>query len=226
MTELAARQLVRGGARATVLGGRRFTRAEELAAALGGRAAPFEALREELGQADIVISGTGAQEIVIRKDDVEAARRSGQSPLFLIDIAVPRDVDPAVGKMSGVFVYDLDDLKSVAEANIRERLKEVSTAEALLDSEIKDFLSWQKSLDVVPLLVGLRSRADAIRKEEIAKVRSRLGPLSPDQEEALEAATAAIVNKLLHTPTVYLKELASNGHSPEVMSLIKRLLGL
>jgi glutamyl-tRNA reductase len=226
MTELAAKQLVRGGARATVLGGRTFARAESLAAALGGRAAPYETLRDELGRADIVISGTGAPELVIFREDVEAARRSGQSPLFLIDIAVPRDIEASVGKMSGIFLYDIDDLRSVADANIRERMKEAAAAEALVDSEVREFLSWQKSLDIVPLLVELRRRADEIRRAEIERARARLGTLTPEQEEAIDAATVAIVNKLLHHPTVLLKEIATNGHSLEQLSLVRKLLGL
>jgi glutamyl-tRNA reductase len=226
MTELAARQLVRTGARATVLGGRTFARAEELAAALGGRAAPFESLREELSRADIVISGTGAPEIVIRKEDVQAARGSGQSPLFLIDIAVPRDIDPGVGDLGGVFLYDLDDLKAVSDANLRERLKEVSGAEVVIDAEVRSFVAWEKSLDVVPLLVELRRRGDEIRKDEIARARARLGPLTPEQERAVDAVTEAIVRKILHAPTVQLKEMASNGNTPDEVALVKKLLGL
>jgi glutamyl-tRNA reductase len=226
MSELAARHLVRSGARATVLGGRTFARAEELAASLGGRAAPFESLRAELARSEIVISGTGAPGIVIRKEDVEAARSGRQRPLFLIDIAVPRDIDPAVGKLGGVFLYDMDDLKAVAEANLRERRKEAAAAEAIVDAEVREFLGWHKSLEVVPLLVELRRRADDIRKTELEKARKRLGALTPEQEEALEAATTAIVNKLLHAPTVHLKDLAKNGHAADHVGLIRKLLGL
>jgi glutamyl-tRNA reductase len=218
--------MVRDGARASVLGGRTFEKAEQLASALGGRAAPFEALRQELARADIVISGTGAPGVVIRREDVEAAQpaRRGR-PLFLIDIAVPRDVEPEVARLAGVFLYDLDDIKSVADANLRERKKEASAAEAILDEEIREFTEWRRSLDVVPILVELRKRADEIRKAEIEKARRRLGPLTPEQESALEAATSAIVNKLLHTPTVQLKELAGNGHAEHV-GLIRKLFGL
>ena len=230
MSELAARHLVRSGARATVLGGRTIGKAEVLAAALGGRAAAFETLREELAVADIVISGTAAQGVVIRTEDVESARaaRRGrhQRPLFLIDIAVPRDIEPAVRKLEGVFLYDLDDLKSVADANLRLRRREAAAAEALVDAEIAEFLEWQKSLDVVPLLVELRRRGEEIRRAEIDKARARLGPLTPQQEQALEAATTAIVNKMLHGPTVQLKELARDGHPPELIGLVRRLLGL
>jgi len=226
MSEVAARQMVRDGARASVLGGRTFERAEQLAAALGGRAAPFEALRGELARADIVISGTGAPGVVIQRADVEAAQavRRGR-PLFLIDIAVPRDVAEDAGKVKGVFLYDLDDVKQVAEANLRERKKEAHAAEAILEDEIREFLEWRRSLEVVPLLVELRRRADEIRKAEIDKARKRLGPLSPEQERALEAATAAIVNKLLHGPTVHLKQMAGNGQSEHV-GFIRKLFGL
>ena len=226
MSEVAARQMVRDGARASVLGGRTFEKAEELAAALGGRAAPFEALRDELARADIVISGTGAPGVVIKREDVEAAQATRRGrPLFLIDIAVPRDVAEDAGKVSGVFLYDLDDVKKVAEANLRERKKEASAAEAILEHEIREFLEWRRSLEVVPLLVELRRRADEIRKAEIEKARRRLGPLTPEQENALEAATSAIVNKLLHGPTVHLKQMAGNGQ-PEHVGFIRKLFGL
>jgi glutamyl-tRNA reductase len=226
MSEVAARQMVRDGARASVLGGRTFEKAEQLAAALGGRAAPLEALRAELARADIVISGTGAPGIVIRREDVEAAQavRRGR-PLFLIDIAVPRDVAEDAGKVSGVFLYDLDDIKTVAEANLRERKKEASAAEAILEQEVREFLEWRRSLEVVPLLVELRKRADEIRRTEVEKARRRLGPLTPEQESALEAATSAIVNKLLHGPTVQLKQMAGNGQ-PEHVGFIRKLFGL
>jgi glutamyl-tRNA reductase len=127
--------------------------------------------------------------------------------------------------VSGVFLYDLDDIKTVAEANLRERKKEASAAEAILEEEIREFLEWRRSLEVVPVLVELRRRADEIRKAEIEKARRRLGPLTPEQESALEAATSAIVNKLLHGPTVHLKEMAGNGQAEHV-GLIRKLFGL
>jgi glutamyl-tRNA reductase len=227
MSEIAAKNLVRGGAQATVLGGRRFERACELADALGGRAVPFEALRGELAQADIVISGTGAPGIVVTREDVEAARTARrQRPLFLIDIAVPRDVDPTVRAMDGVFLYDLDDLKAVADANLRERQKEARAAEAIVEEEVRGFQEWQRSLEAVPALVELRERAEAIRRAEVDKARKRLGILTREQEEAIEGLTSAIVNKLLHPPTVRLKEIAKAGGVADDVSLIRRLLGL
>ena len=176
------------GARATVLGGRHFEKADDLARALGGRAAPFENLREEMGRAEIVISSTGAPGTVIHKEDVVAALALRRNrPLFLIDIAVPRDVDREVRDLPGVFLYDLDDLKTVAEANLRERKREAAAAEALVEREVADFLAWRRSLDVVPLVVELRRRAEDIRRSEIEKVRSRLGSLTPEQEKAVDA---------------------------------------
>lgn len=227
MSEVAARQMVRDGARAAVLGGRTLERAEQLAAALGGRAAPLEALRSEMSRVDVVISGTGAPGLVVRREDVEAAQAARRHrPLFLIDIAVPRDIEPEAGKVKGVFLYDLDDLRSVAEANLRERRKEAAAAQAILDHEIRAFLQWRESLDVVPLLVELRSRADEIRRAEVDKARRRLGPLTPEQEKAVDAMTSGIVNKLLHPPTVELKRMAASRHHTEYVGLIRKLFGL
>ncbi len=226
MSELAARQMVRRGARASVLGGRTFDKAEELAASLGGRAAPFEALRAELARADVVISGTGAPGVVVLREDVEAAQEARHGrPLFLIDIAVPRDIAEDAGRVKGVFLYDIDDLQKVATANLRERKKESTAAEAIVEHEVREFLEWRRSLEIVPLVVELRRRADEIRRAEIDKARHRLGPLTPEQESALEAATSAIVNKLLHAPTVRLKELAGHGQADHV-GLVRRLFDL
>jgi glutamyl-tRNA reductase len=227
MSQLAARQMVKEGARASVLGGRRLERAEELAASLGGQAAPLESLRDELVKADVVISGTAAPGIVIAEGDVQSAQSRRRSrPLFLIDIAVPRDIEPEAARVPGVFLYNVDDLRAVADANLRERQKQATGAEAILEAEVRAFLNWRKSLDILPLLVELRQRGDEIRRAEIAKARHRLGPLTPEQDRALEVVTTSIVNKLLHPPTVELKQMASNGHHAEHLALIRRLLGL
>ncbi len=226
MSELAARQMVRRGARASVLGGRTFEKAEQLAASLGGRAAPFESLRAELARADVVISGTGAPGVVVQREDVEAAQETRHGrPLFLIDIAVPRDIAEDAGRVPGVFLYDMDDLQKVAAANLRERKKEAAAAEAIVEHELVEFLEWRRALEIVPLVAELRRRADEIRRAEIEKARRRLGPLTPEQESALQAATSAIVNKLLHAPTVRLKELAGHGQADHV-GLVRRLFDL
>jgi glutamyl-tRNA reductase len=227
MSEIAARQLVSGGAHATVVGGRRFERACELADALGGTAVPFEALGQELARADVVISGTAAPGIVVSRAQVEQARATRRHrPLFLIDIAVPRDIEPTVRDLANVFLYDLDDLKSVSEANLRERQREAEDAEVIVAESVRGYLDWQRSLDVVPVLVELRQRAEEIRRTEIERARKHLGPLTPQQEAAIQHLTSAIVQKLLHAPSVQLKELARDAHPAADASFIRRLLGL
>jgi glutamyl-tRNA reductase len=226
MGEVAARQMVLQGARATLLGGRTLAKAERLAGALVGRAAPFESLRAELAKADVVVSGTGAPGVVIRCEDVEATQRARRCrPLVLIDIAVPRDIEEDAGRVAGVRLYGLDDVRTLAEARLGERRKEAAAAESILEEEIRDFLAWERSLDAVPLVVELRRRADAIREAEIRKARRRLGVLTLEQESALEAATSALVSKLLHGPTVHMKRMAADGHS-ERLGLVRELFGL
>jgi glutamyl-tRNA reductase len=227
MCALAAQRLVQEGAEITVLG-RTLARAQELAAALGGRPVPFGALREELARADIVISGTAAPGTVIAREDVERARAGrGGRPLFVIDIAMPRDVEPAARDLEGVFLYDLDDLKAVADANLRARQREAGEAETLASREAREFMAWQRSRGAAPLLVELRRRGDLIRREETEGAHRRMGTLTPEQENALEAVTAAIVNKLLHAPTVHLKQMAAQEDGdPRQDTLVRALFGL
>jgi glutamyl-tRNA reductase len=226
MSRLAAERLLKEGALITVLS-RTEEGAHALADALGGRAAGRESLADELGRADIVVSGTSAPVYVITRDHVsEAQRARGGRPLFLIDIAVPRDVDPAAAGVGGVFLYGIDDLQKVAESNVQERRRQAVAAEALVEGELRSFMASQRSLDAVPLLLELRGRGDEIRRAEIDKARPRLGTLSPEQERALEAVTAAIVNKLLHPSTVCLKQMAEEGCPPEQLALVRAALGL
>jgi len=226
MSELAARLLVQDGAAATVLGGRSIERAEALALELGGRAVPFHCLAEELERADVVISSTAAPGVVIARSQVEAARsRRGSRPLFLVDIAMPRDVDPSVRGLEGVFLYDLDDLKAVCGANLQSRERQVAPAAAIVEQELRDFIAAQRSRQAVPLLVALRRRADDVRRQELDRVRGRLGALSADQERALEGIASAIVNKLLHAPTVYLKQAAQQDDGGDLHAVC-RVLGL
>jgi glutamyl-tRNA reductase len=226
MSGLAARRLAREGAELTVVG-RTEARASELAAALGGRALAFENLAGELATADVVLTGTAAPTTILHVPEVEAAARARRGrPLFLIDIAVPRDVDPAVRAIPGVFLYDLDDLTGVAAANLRERQREAAAAETLLEEEVRRHLAQERERGAVPSVTELRRRAEAIRRAEIEKARTRLGPLTPEQERALEAVSTAIVNKLLHAPTVCLKDVARQGVTAEQVSLLRLALGL
>jgi glutamyl-tRNA reductase len=226
MCALAARRLAQEGAELTVLG-RTLARAQELAAALGGRPVPFSDLRQEMARADIVISGTASPGTIISQEDVAAAgSRRGGRPLFIVDIALPRDVEPSARTVKGVFLYDLDDLQGVAETNRREREREAGQAESLVAREAREFTAWQGSCAATPLLVELRRRADHIRREETARLRRRMGALTPEQEKALEGATSAIVNKLLHAPTVHLKQMAREGDDAARTGLLRLLFGL
>jgi glutamyl-tRNA reductase len=226
MSGLAARRLAKEGAQLTVVG-RTQARASELAAALGGRALPFESMAAELAATDVVLTGTAAPTAIILRPEVEAAARARRGrPLFLIDIALPRDVDPSVRDLPGVFLYDLDDLHGVAAANLRERQREATSAEKLIEEEVLRHLADERSRQAVPVVTELRRRAEAIRRAEIEKARRRMGPLTPEQEQALEAVSAAIVNKLLHAPTVCLKDVARQGLSAEQAGLLRLALGL
>jgi glutamyl-tRNA reductase len=225
MCALAGRRLADEGAEIVVLG-RTFERAADLAASLGAHTAAFGALREELAQADIVVTGTAAPVTVIAREDVEAARSArGSRPLFLIDIAVPRDIEAAVKDVPNVFLYDLDDLRSVAQANLRERRRQAELAEVLVRRQAWEFSRWRRSREAAPLLGDMRRRAEEIRRAETDQARKRMGALTPEQDAALEAMTTAIVNKLLHAPTVHLRQLAEEGERIDVRQL-RAALGL
>jgi glutamyl-tRNA reductase len=207
--------------------GRTATRACELAAALGGRALPFEAIAAELARTDVVLTGTAAPTTIIHLPEVAAAARARQGrPLFLIDIALPRDVDPTVRDVPGVFLYDLDDLRGVAASNLRERQREATAAQKVVEEEVLRHLADERARDAAPSVTELRRRAEAIRRAEVEKARRHMGSLTPEQEQALEAVSTAIVNKLLHAPTVCLKDVARQGLSAEQAGLLRLALGL
>ncbi|HEY7509259.1 MAG TPA: glutamyl-tRNA reductase [Vicinamibacteria bacterium] len=226
MSGLAARRLAREGADLTVVG-RTEARAADLAAALGGRALGFHQMVDELATADVVLTGTAAPTTILHAPEVEVAARARRGrPLFLIDIAIPRDVDPAVRGIPGVFLYDLDDLNGVAAANLRERQREAGGAEKLVEEEVRRHLDDERARGAVPSVTELRRRAEAIRRAEIEKARRHMGPLTPEQDRALEAVSTAIVNKLLHAPTVCLKDVARQGLSADQAGLLRLALGL
>jgi glutamyl-tRNA reductase len=226
MCRLGAQRLAKEGALLTVLS-RSEESAQGLASTLGARAVGREALAAELTRADIVISSTNAPVFVITREQVAEAQHARRNrPLFLVDIAVPRDVDPAAAGLPGVFLYGMDDLQNVAQSNVEERRRQAREAEDLVARELAEFLASQRALDAVPLLRELRGRGDEIRRAELEKARRHLGALSPEQERALEAVTAAIVNKLLHPPTVCIRKMAEEGCPPEQVGLVRAEIGL
>ena len=219
MSEIAARHLLARGAGPMFVANRTYDRAQTLAQRFGGRAIRFDELYDHCDQADIVITSTGAPVAIFRREHGERflSRRKNR-PMFFIDIAVPRDVDPEMNKLAGLFVYDIDDLQDAAASHAAERSKEAERAERIIDDEVGRFNARVQSLHVVPAIVSLQDYVETIRQAELDRVRGRLGHLSPEQEHALEALTRGIVNKILHTPITRLKSAAAG---PEVTTLIE-----
>jgi len=208
--ELAARNLVSRGAEIAFVANRTPDRAAALAARLGSEPLPLERLEDELADADVVVSSTSAPGFVITRKQVEVGigRRRG-APLFLIDLAVPRDVEPSVADLEGCFLYDIDDLEAVVAESLAGRRREAERAETIVAAEAVGFRDWLASLDLVPAITSLREHAEAIRTAELAKAEGRLGGLSESERRTVESLTSQIVNKLLHAPIVRAKEAAA-----------------
>ncbi len=204
--KLAARALGDDGVARMLVTSRTLERARELAAELGGRAISLRRLREALTASDIVITSTGAPSFLIEPEMVRAVmgQRNGR-PLLFIDIAVPRDVHPAVREIDGVHLYDIDDLQAVSEANLQARMKEVATVEEIIEEEVTRFLDWSRSLRAVPTVAAIRRQGEEIRAGELARTLSHLPNLTAEEKERIEALSNAIVKKILHRPIARLK---------------------
>ncbi|MDP6511210.1 MAG: glutamyl-tRNA reductase, partial [Dehalococcoidia bacterium] len=182
-------------------------RAQRLANKLGGRALPFGRLSQALADTDVVISATTAPGLVLESNTVAAAMAARRGcPLFLIDLAVPRDIDPGVGEMPGVHLYNIDDLQAVSQKGLESRRKEVVLAEAIVEDEVRRAVDWWRAQRGVMTIASLRRRAEQVRLQEMEEALRKLPSLTPRQREGVEALSRAIVNKLLHSPTVRLKE--------------------
>ena len=227
MSELAARHLQAQGAASIFVSNRTYERATQLAAKFSGEAIHFDELYETCDRADIVITSTGSPHAIFRREHGEKflAKRKNR-PMFFIDIAVPRDVDPEMDKVDGIFVYDIDDLQQSVSAHASGRKKEAERAETIIEIEVQRFLDRLQTLDVVPTIVSLQDHLENIRQAEIDRVRGRLGPLSAEQELAIEALTRGIVNKVMHTPIRTLKTAARDSESTTVVDVVKRLFNL
>lgn len=228
MCELAARHLLAHGAASILVANRTFDRAARLAEKFNGRALPFEKLYETADQADIIISSTGAPHTIFRREHAEQfLHRRRNRPMFFIDIAVPRDVDPAVNDLDGIFVYDIDDLQQVVSSNLGNRSDEAVRANALIDEEVERFAARLLTADVVPTIVSLQEHFETIRQAEIDRVRGRLGTLSPEQDMAIEALSRGIIKKIMHTPIVTLKSAArERSEATTVVDVVRRLFNL
>ncbi len=210
MAELALRTLVDNGVGQVLVANRTRQRAEELAAQFQGQAADLSGLDGLLTRADIVISSTAAAGYVLTVPTVRAAMRARRNrPLFLIDIAVPRDIDPEVQRLENVFLYNVDDLEAVCQANLQERAKEAEKAGAIIEDETAKYEAWRNALGVVPTISALRAWAEEVRQAELSKAMSRMHGLSERDQNTVNALTIGIMNKMLHGPIVGLK---GDGH--------------
>jgi glutamyl-tRNA reductase len=210
---LTAQALTSAGTGRILVSTRTFERARDIASELGALAYPFEEMPSLLREADIVISSTSAPEHVISRRDIEAALDGrGQRPLVLVDIAVPRDIDPSVAGLHGVRLFDIDDLQAQAEENLQARLNEVVAVEAVVDQEVKRFRDWLVTHDVVPTIARLEARAENARRREVERTLARMPGLTPQDRKRLEAMTRAIVRRILHEPVTRLKTPAGQGH--------------
>ena len=227
MAELAAEHLIAQGIAGVVVANRTLERAIGLAQRFNGTAVSLDGLAAELENVDILISSTGATGLVLMRDDVKPVMRQRMNrPLFLIDIAVPRDLDPKLNDLDNVYLYDIDNLKDVIEVNKSERQKEADSASRIVDEETVKFQHWLEGMDVTPTIVELRQRADALRHAELEKTLAQLKDLSPKQLKAVEVLAASITNKMLHHPIVFLKTKGGPEDQTMKLDLIRRVFAL
>jgi len=227
MCELAAKHFLNSGVRGLMVTNRTFERAEKLADEFGGKAVRFDDLFEQLHKADIVLSSTGAPHTIIGAGDLDAVmRRRRQKPMFFIDIAIPRDIDPAVNDIENVYLFTVDDLQEVVSSNLQQRNEEAKKAEDIVSEEIGQFFKWLSSLEVTPTIVALRNKFDEIRRAELEKTLSSWKDIPPDGQKRLEALTNAIMNKLLHPPTALIKQSGQGGRTDLYVDAVRALYGL
>lgn len=227
MSELTARYLVSNGVSGVIVSNRSYHRAAYLASQFGGRAIKFNELPHYLEAADIVISCTAATHYVVRAPEVQKllAQKPGKTIMF-IDIAVPRDIDPAVGSLPGIKLYDIDDLQNVVDNNLIERKRAALLADAIIDKKVAEFVRWQGEQYVIPTITALKKQGEAIKQQELDRALGKLGVLSPHNRKVIETMANTIVNQLLHTPITRLKEFALTGQGPVYQEAVERLFDL
>lgn len=227
MSELAARHLRRSGASHIFVTNRTYDRAIDMAKLFHGTPVEWARFASMLPEVDILIASTGSADYILRKDEMQrviSARRN--RPVFLIDIAVPRNIDPAVNDLEGVFLYDIDDLQEVVNANLRERMKEAEHAERIVTEEVERMVARLKVQEVAPTIVGLQEQLELIRAAEVDRMRRKYGPLSAEQEEAWELLTRGIINKIAHLPISELRRNAASPDGAHVVEAIRRVFNI
>lgn len=227
MAELAARHLLNNGVKTIMVANRTFERAVELANEFKGSAVRFEDFPAEMVVADILICSTGAPNYVVKPDMVHKVMKERRhKPIFMIDISVPRNIDPATDREDNVYLYNVDDLQGVVETNVQGRQQEAEKAEEIVRQEVETYLSWERSLDAVPTIVDLREKIEDLRRKELDKTLCQMNGISDDHRRAVDLMSQAIVNKILHAPLVVLKQAAANPEGNEVISIARKIFNL
>jgi len=227
MAELAAKHLISYGVKTIYVTSRTYDRAVNLARTLNGSALDFEAFKNELHRADIVITSTSAPNFIIKKEMVKKAIHERKNkPIFFIDIAVPRDIEPDVNDLENIYLYDIDDLQVVVSANMKEREKEAENAMIFISQEVTKFNNWVGTLDAVPTIVEIRKKAENIRKQEIEKTLKKISHLSEDDKKLLRQMSSSMVNKILHKPTIKLKQKTQSEDGHVYLKAIRHLFHL
>ena len=227
MAELAVEHLIRNRAGTITVANRTFSRGVELADRFRGKAIKFEEIISCIKDVDIVISSTGATDYVLRKNQIKEAMKSRRNrSLFFIDIAVPRDIDPEINRINNAYVYDIDDLKGIVDENIEDRNREAVKAQRIIDEAVIGFRKWYDTLEVVPTIVSLRGKVEAIARQELDKTLGPMSHLSDIDKQAIERMTAALVNKILHGPTDFLKKDGCRGNKSAALDLTRKLFNL
>ena len=227
MGELTARHLVANGVKTVFVSNRKYMRAAELAETFGGVAVPFEEFMKSAVNADVVITSTGAPHYLVERWDVERLMvKRANRPLIFIDIAVPRDVEPEVGEVPNVSLYNIDDLEAVVESNLQIRQQEAEEAEKIIDEAMDDMIDRFRYLEYRPVMALLSDKAERIRRREVKRAMAKLGDLSVDERRAVKHLSKMIVRKLLRDPMMCLNEAALEGREENLVNAINELFKL
>jgi glutamyl-tRNA reductase len=227
MAELAVEHLIRNRSGHIFVANRTFERGVELAAAYKGTAIRFEEISDYLRRVDIIISSTGAKGFILQKPQVKAVMRGRRNrPIFFIDIAVPRDIDPAINTLNNAYIYDIDDLKDVVEDNIEDRNREAMKADRIIDEAVINFRQWFQGLGVVPTIKALRAKVQSVARDEVQKTLQQMNHLSAEDQQAIERMTESLINKILHEPTRYLKSNGCQQDRSASLDIARKLFGL
>ncbi|MDX1984898.1 MAG: glutamyl-tRNA reductase [Bryobacteraceae bacterium] len=227
MSELAARHLQRAGVKKILVTNRTRERADQMAELFHGTVVPYDQFQKGVAEADIVITSSGAPHYILDRQNMQPIMHQRRNrPVFLIDIAVPRNVEPSVNQLDNVFLYDIDDLGRVVEQNRHTRLEEAADAERIIEEEVEKMLARLREREITPTIVAIQERLEEVRMGELARLRAKLGPLSAHQEEALEALTKSMMGKIAHGPIAELRRVAGRGEAAGAVDLVRRIFRL